>query len=163
MADRFFGTFSPRLDDKGRLTLPARYRDSFKAGAMVVRGRSRCLYVFTPDGFEQFAQQAINADVADTAAIGPARYMLANSDEQTPDAQGRILLTTRMREFAGLSRDVVLTGQGHRMEIWDADRWAAYEADQEAGYVDPDSSGSAAPSAVRAAGSAPGTAPGAAE
>lgn len=138
MADRFYGTFTPRLDDKSRLTLPHRYREAFKAGAVVVRGRSRCLYVFTAAGFDAFAEEAIDAKVTDPVAIGQARYMLANSDEQVPDAQGRIILTARMREFAGLHRDVVLTGQGRRMEVWDAEHWAAYEAAQEASYVDPD-------------------------
>lgn len=137
MARGFYGTFTPRLDDKGRLTLPALYRGAFTEGAMVVRGDNRCLYVFTTDGFDIFAQDAINAPVADAARIGPARYMLANSDFQSVDAQGRITLTARMREFAGLDKDVVLTGQGHRMEIWNAERWAAYEAAQEPGYIDP--------------------------
>jgi MraZ protein len=137
MADRFYGTFTPRLDDKARLTLPHRYKKAFDEGAMVVRGRSRCLYVFTVEGFDAFAEEAINANVTDPVAIGQARYMLANSDLQVPDAQGRILLTARMREFAALDRDVVLTGQGHRMEIWDAARWTAYEDEQEALYVDP--------------------------
>lgn len=137
MAGGFYGTFTPRLDDKGRLTLPARYRGSFTDGAMVVRGDNRCLYVFTTDGFDHFAEDAINAPVTDANRIGPARYMLANSDYQNLDAQGRIMLSGRMREFAELDKDVVLTGQGRRMEIWNADRWASYEAAQEPGYIEP--------------------------
>ncbi len=137
MAGGFFGTFTPRLDDKGRVTIPARYRKPFADGAMVVRGDTRCLYVFTADGFDEFAEEAINAPVTDPGRIGPARYMLANSDFQMPDAQGRITLTMRMREYAELDRDVVLTGQGKRMEIWNTERWAAYEAEQEPGYINP--------------------------
>lgn len=137
MTNRFYGTFTPRLDDKGRVTLPARYRKPFTDGAMVVRGDTRCLYVFTADGFDSFAQEAIDTPVTDTHHIGHARYMLANSDFQMPDAQGRITLAGRMREYAELDRDVVLTGQGRRMEIWNADRWNSYMAEQEPGYVDP--------------------------
>lgn len=137
MAGGFFGTFTPRLDDKGRITIPSRYRTPFADGAMVVRGDTRCLYLFTVDGFESFADDAINAPVTDAAKIGPARYMLANSDFQTPDTQGRIMLSGRMREFAELDRDVVLIGQGRRMEIWNTERWAEYEAAQEAAYIDP--------------------------
>jgi MraZ protein len=96
--------------------------------------------VFTTDGFEEFAEDAINAPVTDADRIGPARYMLANSDFQTVDAQGRITLTGRMREYAGLGKDVVLTGQGKRMEVWNADRWERYEAAQESGYAGPDES-----------------------
>lgn len=138
MASGFYGTFTPRLDDKGRITLPARYRGAFTDGAMVVRGVSRCLYVFTTDGFDTFAEGAINAPVDDSDLIGPSRYMLANSDYQTLDAQGRINLTGRMRDYAELGKDVVLTGQGRRMEIWNAERWARYEAAQEAAYINPD-------------------------
>lgn len=137
MATGFYGTFTPRLDDKGRVTLPARYRSRFADGAMVVRGDNRCLYVFTTDDFDTFAEAAINAPVTDANRIGPARYMLANSDWQTLDSQGRITLAGRMRGYAGLDRDVVLTGQGHRMEVWNVDRWAEYEAAQEAAYIDP--------------------------
>mgnify|MGYP001549145421 CR=1 FL=1 len=68
MPDRFYGTFTPRLDDKGRVTLPARYRKPFAEGAMVVRGNARCLYVFTVEGFDHFAEEAINAPVTDAAA-----------------------------------------------------------------------------------------------
>lgn len=137
MAGGFYGTFTPRIDDKGRLTMPARYRGAFVDGAMVVRGDNRCLYVFTTDGFDTFAEDAINAPVTDASRIGPARYMLANSDHQSLDSQGRIMLSARMREFAELDKDVVLTGQGRRMEIWNADRWNAYEAAQEPGYIEP--------------------------
>lgn len=137
MAVGFYGTFTPRLDAKGRLTIPSRYRAAFSDGAMVVRGDNRCLYVFTTAGFDDFAEEAINAPVTDANRIGPARYMLANSDYQAPDSQGRIMLTSRMREFAELDKDVVLTGQGRRMEIWNTQRWEDYEAAQEPGYINP--------------------------
>lgn len=145
MANGFFGTFTPRLDDKGRLTIPARYRAAFADGAMLVHGDSRCLYLFTVDAFDDFAQAAINAPVTNPEQIGRARYMLANSDFQTLDAQGRIMLTGKMREFAELDKDVVITGQGHRMEIWNSERWHAYEAVQEPGYIDPAASAAGAP------------------
>jgi MraZ protein len=137
MAGGFYGMFTPRLDDKGRVTIPARYRKRFADGAMVVRGVTQCLYLFTADEFETFAEDAVNTPVTDTVSLGPARYLMANSDYQTLDAQGRITLNGRMRQWAELGRDVVLTGQGRRMEIWNTERWETYEAEQEAAYVDP--------------------------
>jgi len=134
----FFGTYTPRMDDKGRVTLPARYRDEFSAGVMVMRGQDHCLYVFTPDGFAEHAEDAINAPITDQRARGYQRYMLANSDEQRPDSQGRIGIPARMREYAQLDKDVVVVGIGRRMEIWDAEVWAAYEAGQEATYAEPE-------------------------
>jgi MraZ protein len=134
----FYGTYTPRMDDKGRVTLPAKYRESFKNGVMLVRGQDHCIYLFTPEGFEEFAEAAINAPITDERARGYQRYMLANTDEQRPDAQGRITITPRMREYARLTKDLVITGIGLRMELWDADEWAAYEARQEAAYAAPE-------------------------
>lgn len=156
MAGGFYGMFTPRLDDKGRVTLPAVYRKDFGDGAMVVRGDTKCLYVFTVEEFENFAQEAVNTPVTDVQRIGPARYMLANSEPQMPDAQGRITLSARMREYADLGRDVVLTGQGRRMELWNVERWAAYEAAQEPGYVDPSQRHMPAPAAAASAASGAG-------
>jgi MraZ protein len=134
----FYGTYTPRMDDKGRVTLPAKYRESFKNGVMLVRGQDHCVYLFTPEGFEEFAEAAINAPITDERARGYQRYMLANTDEQRPDAQGRITVTPRMREYARLTKDLVITGIGLRMELWDADEWATYEAEQEAAYAAPE-------------------------
>jgi len=138
MLKGFYGTYTPRMDDKGRVTLPARYRDEFATGAMLVRGQDHCLFVFTHDGFEKFAANAIEASITDEKARGFQRYMLANTDEQRPDSQGRISIPARMREYARLSKDLVITGIGLRMEIWDAAEWTAYEARQEAAYAAPE-------------------------
>lgn len=138
MEKRFYGTYSPRMDDKGRVTLPARYRDDFGPGVMVTQGQDHCLYLFTPDGFDVFAQDAINAEITSGQARGYQRFMFANTDEQRPDAQGRITISSKMRDYAGLTKDVVVAGIGRRMEIWDAAGWAQYEAEQEATYASPE-------------------------
>jgi MraZ protein len=135
---RFVGTFTPRLDDKGRVTLPAKYRDHFLAGVTLARGQDHCLYVFTPEGFDDFAAEVIDAPVTDARARGYQRVLLANTDEQKPDAQGRISVPARMREYAGLTKDVVITGVGSRMEIWDAGEWTRYEATHEETYAAPE-------------------------
>lgn len=133
----FLGTSTPRLDDKGRLTLPARYRDDFRAGVVVARGQDHCLYVFTPEGFADHAANAINAPITNQRARGYQRYLLGHAEQQVPDAQGRITVPSRMREYAGLVKDAVVVGVGKRLEVWDAERWTQYEAAQEADYADP--------------------------
>jgi MraZ protein len=138
MLTGFLGTYTPRMDDKGRVTLPAKYRESFRNGVMLVRGQDHCIYLFTPEGFQEFAEAAINAPITDARARGYQRYMFANTDEQHPDAQGRISITPRMREYARLTKDLVITGVGLRMELWDAAEWQAYEAEHEASYVAPE-------------------------
>lgn len=137
MFSGFLGTYSPRMDDKGRITLPAKYRERLAKGIVLVKGQDHTLYLLTEEGFEQFAHRAINAEVTDRAQIGFQRYMLANTEDQRPDAQGRITIPAKMREYAGLGKDIVLNGAGLRMEIWAADRWAAYEQEQEAAYAEP--------------------------
>ena len=138
MLEGFFGTYTPRIDDKGRVTLPARYRERFLSGVMLTRGQDHCLYLFTPEGFEEFAVTAMNAEITDERARAFQRYMLANTDEQRPDAQGRISLNSKMRDYASLAKDVVITGVGKRMEVWDAQRWQEYEDQQEAAYAAPE-------------------------
>ena len=134
----FVGTYTPRLDDKGRVTLPAKYRDKLAGGVVLMRGQDHTLYVLTTEGFETFADRAINAEITDAKQIGFQRYMLANTEDQRPDAQGRISIPAKMREYAGLGKDVVINGAGLRMEIWAADAWARYEAEQEAAYASPE-------------------------
>lgn len=138
MFSGFLGTYTPRMDDKGRITLPAKYRDRTAGGIFLVKGRDHTLFLFTEDGFEQFAHRAIHAEITDKAQVGYQRYMLANAEDQRPDAQGRVTIPAKMREYAGLGKDIVLNGAGLRMEVWAADRWAAYEAEQEAAYADPE-------------------------
>lgn len=133
---RFSGTYSLRLDDKGRVTVPVKYRPQFAEGAVVGRGRGvRCLYLHTPEGHDTFAEPYLAARSGGDPAEGLARYMLANSEDQPMDGQGRVTLTTRMRDYAGLSKDIVLIGFGDRLEVWDAELWAAYEAAQEGPYA----------------------------
>ncbi len=133
----FVGTYTPRMDDKGRVTIPAKYRARFAGGVMLVRGQNHTLFIFTMAGFADFAHRAIHAEITDEAQVGFQRYMLANAEDHHLDAQGRITIPARMRDYAGLGKDVVINGAGLRLEIWPADRWAAYEAAQEAAYASP--------------------------
>lgn len=136
--DYFSGSAEVRMDDKGRVTLPARYRAAFSAGVMLTKGQDRCLYVFTEDGFERFAAGAIDADITDEKARGFQRYLLANTEAIEPDGQGRIGIPARMREYAGLTKNVVVAGAGRRMEIWNADEFAAYQSEHESPFVSPE-------------------------
>lgn len=138
MSTGFVGTYTPRMDDKGRVTVPAKYREVFAPGVMLARGQDHCLYLFTPAGFDDFAADVITAPITDARARGYQRVLLANTDEQRPDAQGRISVPARMRDYAGLTKDVVVTGVGTRMELWDAQEWERYEALHEETYAVPE-------------------------
>ncbi|AZI59415.1 transcriptional regulator MraZ [Nakamurella antarctica] len=125
------------MDEKGRITLPAKFRDRTAGGVMLLRGQDRALFILTLAGFAKFAHNAIHADITDERQIGFQRYMLANAEDQHPDAQGRITIPAKMRDYAQLTKDIVLNGAGLRMEVWAADRWNQYQAAQEEAYATP--------------------------
>ena len=106
----FLGTHTPRLDDKGRLTLPAKFRDELAGGLMITKGQDHCLYVFPRDEFEQMARKVADAPFTDERVRAYQRYLFAGTDEQRPDSQGRIPITAELRRYAGLDRGL----HGHR-------------------------------------------------
>ena len=127
----FLGTHSPRLDDKGRLILPAKFREQLETGVVVTRGQERCLYVFPMTEFERLADQLRQAPVTSKQARDYLRVFLSGASDEVPDKQGRITIPPALRTYAGLERDLAVIGAGQRVEIWDAAAWEAYLARQE--------------------------------
>jgi MraZ protein len=130
----FLGTHSPRLDDKGRLILPARFRDQLAGGLVVTRGQERCLYVFPAREFERIHEQLRQAPVTSKQARDYLRVLLSGASDEVPDKQGRITLPPALRAYAGLERDCAVIGAGSRVEIWDAGAWERYLAEQETAF-----------------------------
>ena len=127
----FLGTHSPRLDDKGRLILPAKFREQLESGVVVTRGQERCLYVFPMTEFERLADQLRQAPVTSKQARDYLRVFLSGASDEVPDKQGRITIPPVLRTYAGLERDLAVIGAGQRVEIWDATAWESYLARQE--------------------------------
>ena len=132
----FLGTHYPRLDDKGRLTLPAKFRDELAGGLMVTKGQDHCLYVFPRAEFEQMARKVAEAPFTNDAVRAYQRYLFAGTDEQRPDGQGRVLIAPELRRYAGLTKECVVVGAFTRMEIWDAAAWHTYLEEHEDGYAE---------------------------
>ena len=132
----FLGTHAPRLDEKGRLFLPAKYRDDVAGGVVLTKGQERCLYVFTAAEFAARAEQLQSAPLSAKAARDYARQFFGSAFDETPDRQGRITVPPGLRAYAGLERDCVLVGANTRLEIWDAAAWAAYEQEQEQAFAE---------------------------
>jgi MraZ protein len=130
----FLGTHTPKLDDKGRLTLPARYRDELRGGLMITKGQDRCLFVFPREVFEELAKKVSEAPFTNEGVRAYQRYLFAGTDEQHPDGQGRIAIAAELRRYAGLSKDCVVIGAMNRLEIWDAEAWRQYQELHEDGY-----------------------------
>ncbi|HYH34089.1 MAG TPA: division/cell wall cluster transcriptional repressor MraZ [Nocardioides sp.] len=130
------GTYTPRLDDKGRLFLPAKFRDQLSEGLVVTRGQERCLTVWPMRAFEQLAGQAQEAPVTDKAVRDYTRLLFAGASDDQPDKQGRLNIPPMLREYASLSKDVIVIGVGNRLEIWDAARWQEYSDAREQAFSD---------------------------
>ena len=132
----FLGTHLPRLDDKGRLILPAKFRDQLAAGLVVTRGQERCLFVYPLQEFERIHEQLRQAPSTSKSARDYLRVLLSGASDETPDKQGRVTIPPALREYASLDRDVAVIGAGTRVEIWDLAAWETYLAEQESGYAD---------------------------
>lgn len=132
----FLGTHSPRLDEKGRLFLPAKYREEVAGGVVLTKGQERCVAVFTTAGFQAQATQLRNAAISAKSGRDYERQFFGGASDETPDRQGRVMVPPALRAYAGLDRDCVVVGANTRLEIWDATAWAAYEADHEQAFAD---------------------------
>lgn len=132
----FLGTHTPRLDDKGRLFLPAKYRDELAEGLVLTKGQERCLYVFPQAEFGRITEALRTAPVTAKAVRDYSRVFFASASDEVPDKQGRITIPPALRDYATLQRDCVVIGANTRLEIWDAAAWDAYLAEQEDAFSD---------------------------
>jgi MraZ protein len=132
----FLGTHTPRLDDKGRLILPAKFREQLEAGVIVTRGQERCLYVFPVDEFSRLSEQLRQAPVTSKQARDYLRVFLSGASDEAVDKQGRITIPALLRTYAGLDRDCAVIGAGQRIEIWDLAAWESYLNEQEQAFAE---------------------------
>jgi MraZ protein len=132
----FLGTHTPRLDEKGRLILPAKYRDELSAGLVLTKGQERCLYVFPATEFGRITEALRTAPVTAKAVRDYSRVFFASASDEELDRQGRITIPPSLREYAGLQRDCVVIGANTRLEIWDAAAWTTYLEQQEDAFAD---------------------------
>ena len=124
-------THTPKLDDKGRIILPAKFRDELSAGVVVTRGQERCLYVFSKSEFESVHEKIRQAPVTSEEARKYLRLFLSGAADDTPDKQGRVLVPQLLRDYAGLTKELVIIGVGSRAEIWDAGSWQEFLSSNE--------------------------------
>lgn len=134
----FLGTYSPKIDAKGRLILPAKFRDELAEGVVLTRGQERCLYVFTLEEFQRIHEQMRSAPISSKQARDYIRVFLSGASDEVPDSQGRVTIPVNLRQYAGLDREVTVIGAGSRAEIWDAQVWGDYLAEKEAEFSETD-------------------------
>jgi MraZ protein len=123
----FVGTFEHTIDDKGRLTLPAKWRTELAGGVFITRGADKCLYILPKAKFEAIASEIDGQGLERADARAWSRHIAGMATDADPDKQGRVIIPTNLREFAGLDGDVVVVGVLSRIEVWDPKQHHAAE------------------------------------
>ena len=124
----FVGTHPLSLDDKGRVILPVKFRDSLKDGAYVTKSLDGCLGIYTAEDFQAYANELKEKVRRGSVERTAVRTLMAGAAEVTPDRQGRITIPSALRTYAGLREAVVVTGFLDHIEVWDADKWPEVES-----------------------------------
>lgn len=123
----FLNHYLHSFDDKGRLTIPAKFRILPEEGAYVIQGFDRNLMVVPPDVFRLIYDRVMAMSLTDPSARLLRRVILGNALQVTPDSAGRILIPQNLREYAGLEGEVLFVGQGDYFEIWSPALWNEQE------------------------------------
>jgi MraZ protein len=130
------GTFSPKSDDKGRIILPARFRDVFRNGLVIAPGQERCLYIYSANEFRRISMAISKQAVASKDERAYNRILFSGSMDTIPDKQGRIPIPRVLRDYAKLDGEIVCIGVGKRAEIWNKEQWEAYSKEHEEAFSD---------------------------
>ena len=119
----FMGEYNHTIDAKGRLIVPAKFREILGDNFIVTKGLDGCLFVYPNDEWTRFEEKLKSLPLTNKNARQFTRFFLAGAAACEGDKQGRILLPQGLREFASLEKDVVLVGVASRIEIWSRERW----------------------------------------
>jgi MraZ protein len=127
----FLGEYTHTIDDKGRVTIPARYRGELAAGLVVTRGFDENLMVFPISEWQAMAERIAARPLSDESVRAFRRRVFAGAADLEPDRQGRIVLPQYLRDFAGIDGEVVIAGMFNYIELWSAEAWQAMRASVE--------------------------------
>lgn len=120
------GQSDHKVDDKGRVFIPAKFRDELGSEFVLVNGFEKCLYVFSGEEWMKFANKLSSLPLSNTKIQKFTQKLMASASEVRPDKQGRVLITSKQREYAGISGEVVINGAMTRATIWDKAEWEKY-------------------------------------
>jgi MraZ protein len=121
------GEYNHNMDSKGRIAIPAKFREKLGAGAIITRGLDNCLFVFGQNEWEVLVQKLMSLPLSQANSRAFVRLMLAGARDAEFDSQGRILIPDYLRKYAGIKKSVIVAGLYNRIEIWDEERWQEYK------------------------------------
>lgn len=130
----FLGEYRHSVDDKGRIKMPSKFRDGLAGSFIVTKGLDRCLFVYESSEWEKINEKVKSLPVTDANIRRFVRFFFGGACEVEPDGQDRSLIPQNLREYAGITKDIVTVGVSNRIEIWSKDNWDDYSGDMN--YVD---------------------------
>jgi MraZ protein len=122
----FLGDYQHTLDAKGRVSLPAKFRAEMTGSVVVAKGLDECLYIYPADEYAKFTASLVAGNDFDPRKREVRRFFMTGASETELDSAGRVSLPAGLRAYAHLTKDVAVTGNGNRIEIWDAGAWSSY-------------------------------------
>ncbi len=134
----FLGEHQHTLDDKGRVILPSRFRERLASGLVFAPSQDRCLDVYPLTAFERRVEELRAVPREDQRGRAFVRIFLAGAQAETPDGQGRVTIPPRLRDYAGLGRELTINGADEKIEVWDRAAWERYRVEVLDGYANLD-------------------------
>lgn len=120
------GEYNHNVDDKGRISVPAKFREDLGSSFIVTKGLDNCLFIYSKNEWTTFETKLKDLPLTNPNARNFIRFFFSGATECELDKQGRIILPQNLREYAGLNKDVAIIGVATRVEIWDREKWNAY-------------------------------------
>jgi MraZ protein len=130
----FLGTYEHTLDAKGRLVMPRKIRELLEGDCVITKGQEHCLYVWTPEAWQQEYERVSSLPTMDRKARKFKRSFFAGANNVSLDKQGRIPIPEKLREWAGMVKDITVVGNGDLVEIWSTEVWENEEAEADEYY-----------------------------
>lgn len=120
----FFGEFNHSIDSKGRLTIPAKFKEPLAGGIVITRGLDGCLWAFTREEWLNISEKIAGLTLTSAEARRFTRFMFSSASELIPDRSGRVIIPQKLLHYGEIDREVVVAGVMNKIEIWKPDRWA---------------------------------------
>ena len=133
MENMLIGEYYLSVDEKGRLSIPVKFRGLLSRGAVVTRGLDSSLFLYTEKEWKNLAEKLAALPISRSNTRAFSRLMLAGAMDLEMDKQGRVSLPDYLREFAGIKKRIVIAGLYNRLEIWNEERWVKYKRETEKG------------------------------
>ena len=126
----FIGEYRHSLDEKGRVIVPAKYRDKLGDAFVLTKGLDGCLFIYTLAEWSIFEQKLRSLPLTNTKARKFVRFFLSGAIECNTDKQGRILIPVNLRDYSEIEKDIFFVGMSNRIEVWSDKKWIDYNEDE---------------------------------